>query len=197
MEKNDGELNMVLEGKYVIIREERASDLEFFVTLRNDLETQAWGKTLPPDYTLLMYQKRFEGREFSFDRSDGRFTIVQKETNKLIGSIVYSELEPRLSITIGIVVSKEFWGTGVAYDAQEVILKFIFIELGVRVVRLWTQSGNPRAVKLAQKSGFKISGRLRQSTFIHGNLYDTLIIDLLREEYFKLHPELTDNLPIL
>jgi RimJ/RimL family protein N-acetyltransferase len=186
---------MPLEGRLVILREQHPEDQKLLVDLRNDMATQAWSKSLPPDYTEHMYQKRFEAREFSYDRDEGRFTIVHKESGERIGYIGYSHLEPRFSTIIGIVVAKEFWGTGLALDAQEVLLQFLFIELGLRVVRLWTHSGNPQAVKLAQKSGFQISGRVREAIFKGGELYDNLIVDLLREEYFALHPELTDNLP--
>jgi RimJ/RimL family protein N-acetyltransferase len=188
---------MPLEGEIVILREERPEDMKPLVDLRNDLETQAWSKTLPPDYTELMYVKRFEGREFSYDRTEGRFIIIHKESEEFAGTISYTGLDPRFSATVGIMVAKKFWGSGVAFDAQEVLLKFLFAELGLRVVRLWTHSGNPRAVKLAQKSGFIVSGRMRQSIFKNGELYDNLLVDLLREEYFALHPELTDNLPAL
>jgi RimJ/RimL family protein N-acetyltransferase len=188
---------MPLEGKLVILREEQREDLGFFRALRNDLATQAWSKTLPPDYSEPMYAKRFEAREFSYDPREGRFTIVHKATGERAGLISYTGLERRFSATIGIIVTKEFWGTGVALDAQEVLLRFLFLELGLRVVRLWTSSGNPRAVELAQKSGFQISARMRQAIYKDGALCDTLVVDLLREEYFALHPELTDSLPPL
>jgi RimJ/RimL family protein N-acetyltransferase len=186
---------MPLEGELVILREERREDLPFLVELRNDMETQAWSKSLPPDYTDVMYVKRFEGREFSYDPDMGRFVIVHKETGELAGSIVYSDLERRFSANIGIIVAKPFWGTGVAFDAQEVLLRFLFQELGLRVVRLWTHSGNPRAQKLAERSGFQVSARMREAIYKNGELYDNLIVDLLREEYFALHPELEDGLP--
>jgi RimJ/RimL family protein N-acetyltransferase len=70
---------MPLEGKLVILREERREDLDMLQELRNDMETQAWSKSLPPDYTEPMYVKRFEAREFSYDPGEGRFTIVYKE----------------------------------------------------------------------------------------------------------------------
>jgi len=186
---------MVLEGKTIYLREERISDIETFVKLRNDMATQAWNKALPPDYTLPMYQKRFEEKEFSFDRKDARFTIIHKESDELVGTISYSEYESRFSTTIGLVVRKKFWGTGASFDAQEVLLKFLFEELGLLVARIWTQSGNPRAIRLAEKSGFRVSARVRESIFIHGKIFDTLIMDLLREEYYSLHPELLDGLP--
>jgi RimJ/RimL family protein N-acetyltransferase len=186
---------MALEGTLVVLREQRAEDQRFLVDLRNDLDTQAWSKALPPDYTEEMYQKRLREREFSYDRDEGRFTIVHKASGQLVGYIGYTDLEPRFSATIGIVVAKEFWGTGVALDAQETLLRFLFVELGVRVVRLWTHSGNPHAVQLAERSGFQISGRVREAVFIGGELHDNLIVDLLREEYFDQHPELEDHLP--
>jgi RimJ/RimL family protein N-acetyltransferase len=186
---------MGLNGARVVLREERVDDVLFLAGLRNDLETQAWPKALPPDYTEAMYHKRYEEREFSYDRDDGRFVITVKETNEVAGSISYVWLEPRWSASIGIMVAKKFWGTGIALDAQEVLLKFLFEQLGLRVVRIFTHSGNQAAVKLAQKSGFKISGQQRKSVFKDGRLHDNLFMDLLREEYYDQHPEISDHLP--
>ncbi|MHA1945843.1 MAG: GNAT family N-acetyltransferase [Candidatus Hodarchaeales archaeon] len=188
---------MGLDGKLVYLREEKEEDLEKQKDLRNDLATQGYSRTLPPDYTLPMYKERFLERKFSFDRKDGRFTIISKETNEYVGHISYSEYEDRFSATIGIAIDKKFWGKGVAYDAQEVMLKFLFLELGCQVVRLWTESGKKQAVRLAERSGFKISGKLRNTIYKDGLINETLIIDVLREEYFALHPELVDNLPSL
>jgi RimJ/RimL family protein N-acetyltransferase len=186
---------MPLEGHLVILREERREDLDLLRELRNNMDTQAWSKSLPPDFTEPMYVKRFEAREFSYDPDEGRFIIVYKETGEWVGYIGYTHLERRFSADLGITICRKFWGTGAAFDAQEVLLRFLFVELGLRVVRLWTHSGNPRAVQLAQRSGFQVAGRLREAIFKDGKLYDTVMADLLREEYFALHPELTDNLP--
>jgi RimJ/RimL family protein N-acetyltransferase len=188
---------MALEGELVILREERSEDMQPLVDLRNDLETQAWSKTLPPDYTVSMYLKRFEGREFSFDRKDGRFIIESKNKHEFAGTISYTGLQPRWSTFLGIMLAKKFWGGGFAFDAQEVMLKFLFEDLGLQVVRLFTHSGNRRAVGLAEKSGFKISMRQREAIFKSGQVYDNLMMDLLREEYYEGHPTLTDHLPPL
>lgn len=186
---------MPLEGKLVILREQHREDLPFLQLLQNDMEVQAWSKALPPDYTDVMYQKRFEAREFSYDPREGWFVIEHKETGERIGHLTYTDLEPRFSAMLGIMTARKFWGQGVAFDAQETILKFLFCELGVRVVRLFTHSGIPRAARVAQRSGFQISARIREANVKYGKLNDTLVMDLLREEYFALHPELTDTLP--
>ena len=188
---------MALEGNLTILREERPEDLPLLVDLRNDLETQAWSLTLPPDYTLGMYARRLEGREFSYDRSDGRFIIIEKESAKWVGSIVYSSLQSRWSATLGIMIAKPFWGGGHANDALEVLLKFLFEELGLRVVRLWTHSGNPRAIGAAEKLGFVLSYRQREAIYKGGQLFDNVGMDMLREEYYARHPERSDHLPSL
>lgn len=188
---------MPLEGKIVILREEQPEDMPLLAAMRNDLETQAWSKTLPPDYTETMYAKRYQDREFSYDPQEGRFIMIAQPSGDFAGSISYTGLEPRWSATIGLMVAKKFWGTGLALDAQETLIKFLFTELGLRVIRLFTHSGNPRAIGLAEKSGFIVSARQRQAIFKSGELFDNIVMDLLREEYFAARPHLVDHLPPL
>ena len=186
---------MALEGKLVILREERHEDQQLFADLRNDLETQGWNVALPPTYTEGMYIKRLEALEFSYGRDGTRLSVECKRNGELAGYISYSELDPRISATIGIAIAKPFWGTGIAFDAQEVLLRFLFLELGVRAAHLWSHSGNPRALGLAEKSGFEITGRVREGMYKTGKLLDTIVMSMLREEYFALHPEFEDLLP--
>jgi RimJ/RimL family protein N-acetyltransferase len=185
---------MALEGELVLLREERPEDMAPLVELRNDLETQAWSKTLPPDYTLPMYMKRFEAREFSFERNDGRF-ILLKRGGEFAGTISYSGCghasrppSGSRSRSSGVRFCLRRPGNHAQVPVQE---------LGLRVVRLYTHSGNPRAVSLAEKSGFRVSARQRQAIFKNGELYDNLMMDLLREEYFACHPDQIDHLPSL
>ena len=188
---------MALEGKHILIREEREDDMQFLVDLRNDLDTQGFTKTLPTDYTIPMYRKRFEGANFSFDRDSARFILEHKESGQRVGLVSYYGLNPRISVIIGLVVSKQYWGQGIAVDAQEAILTFLFEELGLLLVRLYTNSGNPAAVGLAKKTGFTISVRTRQTVWRAGGLHDNLVMELLREDFYARRPELTDNLPPL
>ena len=88
---------MAIEGAHIRLREERIDDVEFVTFLRNDLDTQAWPKTLPPHYTREMMAKRYEAREFSFDPDEGRFIIEERESGDRVGFVGYSGLKPRFS----------------------------------------------------------------------------------------------------
>ena len=176
------------------LREVRATDFPTLVELRNDLDTQGWSRTLPPDYTLEMIEKRYGGRDFEFRRDSAMFMIEVVEDAETIGFISYNELVDRMEVTIGIAIVRSHWGTGVTIEACQLVLRFLFEELGLRVVRLWTHSGNPRAVGSAEKLGFKVAARHRQAIFKGGEYHDNVSMDLLREEWYALHPELEDKL---
>jgi RimJ/RimL family protein N-acetyltransferase len=185
---------MPLTGERVILREVRTTDFPMLVELRNDLDTQAWSRTLPPDYTLEMIEKRYGGRDFEYRRSSAMFMIETIEDAEAVGFVSYNELIDRMEATIGIAVLRKYWGSGVTMEACQLLLRFLFEELGLKVVRLWTQSGNGRAVGSAEKLGFRFAARHRQAVFKAGEYHDNLAMDLLREEWYALHPELEDRL---
>lgn len=185
---------MALEGERVRLREIRESDLDMFVRLRNDLATQAWSRTLPPDYTREMIRRRYWDRDFSYRRDHGIFVIEVREGEEVAGMISYSDVVDRFEATWGLALDRQWWGTGVAHDAADTLLVFLFEELGLRVVRLYTQTENERAVAAFRKLGFQESVRTPGHIFRAGRHADNLVMDLLREEWYALHPDREDRL---
>ena len=185
---------MAMTGRSVRLRELTEADLSLLVRLRNDLGTQAWSRTLPPDYTLDMIRQRYTGRPFEFRRASALLIIELLATEEAVGFLNYSDLHDRMEATIGVVVDRPWWGTGVAVEANELLLRFLFEELGLRVVRLWTQSENERAIGSAHKLGFREAVRMPRAIFKAGDYHDNVMMDVLREEWYALHPELEDRL---
>jgi RimJ/RimL family protein N-acetyltransferase len=183
-----------LTGDLVRLREVTASDFPILAALRNDIATQGWSRTLPPDYTLEMIENRYGNRQFEYRRDSAMFMIETLEDDVTIGFISYNELVDRMEATIGIAILRDHWGLGLSSEACDLVLRFLFVELGLRVVRLWTQSGNERAVGSAEKLGFRVAARYRRAIFKAGEYHDNLAMDLLREEWYALHPDLEDRL---
>lgn len=171
-----------MSGKLVVLRAPRDEDCEFIAALRNDLRTQAWNQRLAP---CVMPHRIEERLHEGLKRPNTGMFIVETKEQERVGYVNYEEGTPRLSATIGISTLEDFWGKGHAMEAIEILLQFLFEERGLLVVRAWTQSGNMRAVKGAEKLGFKKSARIRESAIIEGQLHDTLMMDLLREEYYE------------
>ena len=87
------------------------------------------------------------------------------------------------------------WGTGASKEVMELLLRFCFEQLGLRVMMLGTHTGLPRMIRLAEKLRFREAVRLRRSVWLGGGYHDGLVMDLLREEYYAAHPTLVDSLP--
>ena len=166
----------------------RRSDYELMVDLRNDLVTQAWSRTLPPDFTFEMIAKRYDEKEFSVRRDDATFIVEELESGRAVGYCGYSGLVDRQSAVIGVAFIEEVHGKGYAGEVNELLLRLLFHEMGLQAVGLWTHSGNPRAVASAERSGFQVSVRFREAIFKDGHHYDNLYMDMTRHEYYETRP---------
>lgn len=184
---------MPLHSERLRLRELRESDYELMVGLRNDLATQGWSRTLPPDYTLGMHEKRYGAREFSFRRTDATFIVEEIAGERPVGYCGYADLVDRHSAQIGVALMAEVHGKGYATEINEMLLRLLFHEMGLLKVTLWTHTGNPAAVQAAEHAGFIVASRFREAIFKNGRHFDNLHMDLLRSEYYAAR-DLTDGL---
>ena len=182
----------MIEGRLCRLREIRETDLQMLADLRNDLVTQAWSRTLPTDYTVEMMRRRYWDRDFSYNPDSAIFMIEVREDGGAAGFVTYSVDGDRRSATVGVVVAKDWFGGGVAIEAVDLMLWLLFHQMGFATVQLWTHSGNPRAVGAAEKLGFREGVRFREGVFKDGRVYDNLMMDQLREEWYERHPNPPD-----
>lgn len=171
-----------LTGEKVKLRQVKEEDFEYFASLKNNMYTQGWNQRLPPNFTASKIKKRFDD---SNDKPNGAVLAIETLDGQLIGNISYHEGLPRHDATFGLVTGKEHWGKGYGHEAQELLLKFLFHERGVQIVRLWTQGGFPWAKKAAEKLGFKEMARFRENTIIDGKIVDCIYMDMTRAEYYN------------
>ena len=122
------------------------------------------------------------------DHSVMRMGIVQKKTDTLIG---YCHIDHRtedmsawLSINIG---EKAARGKGIGTEVVQILLRYCFMVLGVYSVHLDVLETNTPAIKCYEKAGFRISGRYRGHCYYMRNHYDWLHMDILYDEYLKIH----------
>ena len=182
----------MIEGARCRLRELREDDFQLLADLRNDLVTQAWSRTLPPEYTTEMMRRRYWDRDFSYQPKQAFFIIEDRESGATAGFVSYDVGSDRRGAGIGVVVAEPWFGTGVAIEAVDLVLWLLFHQMGFAAVRLWTHSGNPRAVRAAEKLGFQEAVRLREAIFKDGRRYDNLVMDQLREEWYERHPDPPD-----
>lgn len=119
-------------------------------------------------------------------KADGeyQFGIVKREGGVLIGNCGFDSVSlihrtAQAGIFIG---DEENRSCGYGEEALGALVDFGFQVLGLRSVMLQVFSFNERAVRCYQKVGFQEFGRRRQCYYLDGKYYDSIQMDLLREE---------------
>ena len=97
-------------------------------------------------------------------------------------NISWVERKAELGIMIG---EKEFWGKGYGSDALREVLRISFEKMNLNRVYLRVFENNSRAIRAYEKCGFHIEGSLRQDHYYGRRYYNTLIMAVLKEEYFE------------
>jgi RimJ/RimL family protein N-acetyltransferase len=178
----------MIEGRLINLRPREMSDLERMHRWINDREVTRY---LGARYQMSLlaeenWLKEHISKPLAYDRV--AFCIETKD-GATIGSIDFHAMSPeerkaRLGVMIG---EKEYWSKGYGTDAMLTFLRFGFDEMNLNRIDLTVFDGNERAKACYRKCGFVEEGRLRQDRYSRGAYSDTLIMGILRDEFYALH----------
>ncbi len=104
---------------------------------------------------------------------------------ELIGTVSYYwEHEPSRWLEMGIgIYNPNFWSGGYGTRAIILWINHLFNTLPLVRVGYTTWSGNERMIKVGEKIGMKMEGRLRKCRYYNGEYYDSIRMGILREEW--------------
>jgi RimJ/RimL family protein N-acetyltransferase len=124
-------------------------------------------------------------RRIAESPSDLVLGMALRSDDRLIGTTGLKEIDVRnrhaeFGIAIG---DRNYWGKGCGTEATHLVIRHAFETLNLHRVSLRVYEYNDRALKVYQKVGFRIEGRLRQDTFLEGRYWDTVVMAVLREEW--------------
>jgi len=180
----------MLKGKLVELHPVKEDDLErFHKWITNEEVTRlgagsefAYQINTPYESMKAQYQKNLTEHN-TMDHGQV-FSVYASATGDHIGRCDYRDLNLiKRTAKIGLLIGeKEYWGRGYGQDIVETLVNHLFNDLNLNRIELDTWSGNQRAVRLYEKCGFQVEGRLRQNEFVNGTYYDTVLMGLLRED---------------
>ncbi|MFX1566553.1 MAG: GNAT family N-acetyltransferase [Promethearchaeota archaeon] len=112
--------------------------------------------------------------------------IWTKTTTSYIGELW---IEPQNwevpSFELGWFLDKGAQGKGLATEATQLSLDFIFHHLHAHKIIVITRDTNHRSIKLAERIGFKREGHFREARIEKGERYGLVYFGLLASEYSK------------
>ena len=118
---------MYLETQRLIIRDFTVDDAKDLHEILGDDETM---KNCELAYDFAKTKKFLE--DFCIQRN-GAVAVVLKENNKVIGYILFNDLEEDV-YEMGWFFNREYWGLGFAYEACSKVIEYAFEELNVHKI---------------------------------------------------------------
>jgi len=114
----------------------------------------------------------------------GQFVVVHRASRRVIGTcLLFRFEESSARAELGYVLTREYWGAGYMIEAMKAFLAFAFEQVGMRRLEAEIDPRNVSSVKLLDRLGFVREGLLRQRWAMKGEVRDSGLYGLLREEW--------------
>ena len=169
---------MHMETTRLIIRNfvhEDGGDLQ---EILGDSETMQYCE---PAYTLPQTQKFLDSFCIA---SQGGVAVAYKETNKVIGYILFKETQEGV-YEMGWFFNRNTWGRGYALESCKAVIAYAFETLNAHKIFAETIDG-VKSVGLMEKLGMQQEGIQRSHTRdLQGNWTDLYLYGLLEQDFFQ------------
>jgi ribosomal-protein-alanine N-acetyltransferase len=106
---------------------------------------------------------------------------VDGEAGGGIGFTIGDDVHARMA-EIGYWLGRPFWGRGIATEALRAVTAHAFAAHGLERVQACVFAWNPASIRVLEKAGYTLDGRLRRAVTKDGATTDLLIYGILRPD---------------
>ncbi|MGE8000938.1 GNAT family N-acetyltransferase [Lysinibacillus sp. NPDC093190] len=115
------------------------------------------------------------------ERKAIRFTIIEKESNEIIGSCGFNSFEvDNASAEIGYDLAKAYWGKGYAPECISALIDYAFTTLNINKIEVKIEPGNINSIKVVKKLNFTFEGTFQENEESKESFYDINVYSLLK-----------------
>lgn len=123
-------------------------------------------------------------RQMADDDTGIRLAIDHAAEARFIGWCSVTGWNPDFrSARLTYVLDDSAWGHGYATEAVHVLLSWAFATLNLNRVQAETDTRNIASVRVLTKLGFELEGTLRQDRIVNGEVSDSFVFGLLRQDW--------------
>lgn len=110
--------------------------------------------------------------------------MIERLDGAEVGNITTHTVNPRAgTFMYGLGIRSEHRRSGFASEAIRLVLRYYFWERRYQKVNAEVYSFNTPSIRLHERLGFVLEGRLRRVIYTGGQFYDALIFGMTREEF--------------
>lgn len=182
----------IWQGKNVRLRAMEPTDWEPYFDWNSDDEMARRAYFIPfPQSQEAM--KRFAERESTQAPEDDNFRfVVENNQGEVVGDVTVNHCDQRAgTLKWGIATKLEHRRKGYASEALILVMRYYFQELRYQKITIDIYSFNEESVKLHEKLGFQLEGRIRRTVYTKGQYFDVLMYGITKEEFLEKYGDLT------
>ena len=174
----------ILETNRLILRQVTKDDANSLLKYLSDKEVMKY-VGLEPFKSIDDALDEISWYKSIFEKRTGiRWGITLKEQGEVIGSCGFLNLvSQHYRSEIGVELSREHWGKGIASEAFEAVIRYGFEQMNLQRIEALIEPPNIQSQKLAEKQGFIREGLLRNYEFTCGKFDDLYMYSLLKQEF--------------
>lgn len=138
------------------------------------------------DQSLEAERQKFNGGLTTYNRSFMQFQLIEKQTGKIIGSCGFHGWAPLHSrAEIGYMISEvDYRKKGYMSEAVSAIIDYGFQKMGLFRIEALADPENRDSLNIIENHKFKKEGLLRKHYNVNGELLDSVMYALLKDEYY-------------
>lgn len=179
---------MFIYGNKTLLRRPEQGDLSILYKWVNDpqLEIYGYGQGMFPNSKQKL-QEDFIPKDPSGEPYAERFLILDRESKQAVGfSMLYEIDRVNQNCRTGTVVAREFWGQGYGTDARRALSHFCFHYLNMHRIFSSFLSWNEQSLRLHEKTGACVVGRLEKEAYVNGKYHDVLVTSMSRASFYQV-----------
>ena len=171
----------------LVLREITRSDLDAVYEYTKNPELFKYMPFGPSTYENA--KKRIERlieKQSQNPRTDFDVAITLKTSKKLIGGCRLNKVSD-IEGHVGYILSRDHWGKGYATEAARALTDYGFNELHLHRVYATVHPENAASIRVLEKVGMTLEGRLREDELYDGEYQDSLVYSILEQEWKHSH----------
>ena len=144
---------MIFETPRLFVRHWGTEDLDNLHDLYSDPAiSELIGPTLNIEETKQIFDEQLI--QYELQPHEGRYVIIEKESNSFIGTFLMRATRDKNAIEIGYAIKKDDWGKGLATEVVNKSIEYIFQSTSYNTIYAFTEISNKNSKNVLDKCGF-------------------------------------------
>ena len=177
------------EGQLVRLRAIEPSDWEQFHDWDHDSDAQRRSWLIPFPRSTEGTRRWTEQMAGAAPINDVFRWVIEDLQGEMVGTINSHSTERREgTFGYGLAIRREAQRKGYASEAVILVLRYFFDELRYQKCTVHVYSFNEPSIRLHERLGFQLEGRVRRMIYTDGQFFDDLIYGITDDEFAAWHP---------